>query len=381
MTTLPWLVLACTATDAPDPPVPSADTGLANDTADTADTADSGVPSAPWCDESNGDEFATLVGCCGLLDTIAGAGADGSKGVNLWDEDMEGGSALDAELSRPHMTMADAAGNLYIADKDAHAIRRVDPEGTITTVAGTGTAGDEGDAPMPGVDARLSEPNGLYVLSDGTVFIHDMGNDKVRRLSPEGELTTLFATLGSDTGRGLWVAPDESRVFVACGDNVQTWTPDGGVETYATGFLSLGNLVVDPSGLLVVTDRAGHDVTRIHADGRQEVIAGTGAMTGGGHGDLALDTALAEVRGIWFHPLGGYFLATHVGQQIWYVDTEGVIHLFLDGEKDSHSGDGERFDTPGKKISEPRSITLDPRGQILITENDAGYVRRIARAD
>ncbi len=373
-----WFLLACTASGTPEPPVPT----LAADSGDTDATGDSGTPEEPWCAESDGDEFATLVGCYGLLDTVAGAGADGSKGVNLWDADMEGGSALDAELSRPHMTMADAAGKLYIADKDAHAIRRVDPDGIITTLAGTGVAGDDGDSPAPGVDSRLDQPNGLYVLADGTVFIHDMGNDKVRQLSPDGELTTLFETLGSDTGRGLWVADDVSRVFVACGDTVQTWTPGGAVEVYASGFLSLGNLVVDPDGLLVVTDRAGHDVTRIHADGEQEVIAGTGSMTGGGgDGDLAVDTALAEVRGIWFHPLGGYFLAAHVGQQVWYVDTDGVIHLFLDGEKDSHTGDGEAFDTPGKKISEPRSITMDSRGRLLITENDVGYVRRIDRAE
>ncbi len=370
----PWLLLACTGADDPSPP-PGRDSGV------FVDSGDTGTPDDAWCSESEGEEFATLVGCYGLLGTVAGTGTDGSKGVNLWDEGMEGGPALAAELSRPHMTMADVAGHLYIADKDAHAIRRVDLDGIITTIAGTGRAGDDGDDPVAGVDARLSSPNGLYALADGTVYIHDMGNDKVRRLSADGELTTLFETLGSGTGRGLWVADDESQAFVACGENVQVWTPDGGVEVYADGFVSLGNLVVDPDGLLVVTDRAGSAVWRISAGGEHELIAGNGTFSGGGDGELAVETGLAEVRGVWFHPLGGYFLATHVGDQIWYVDTDGVIHLFLDGEKDAHAGDGEPFDSPGPKISEPRAITMDARGQLLITENDVGYVRVIARAD
>ena len=82
---------------------------------------------------------------------------------------MEGGLALDAELSRPHMTMADVAGNLYIADKDAHAIRKVTTDGIIHTIAGTNTAGFNGDG--LGIDVQLSAPNGLYTMPDGTKTI------------------------------------------------------------------------------------------------------------------------------------------------------------------------------------------------------------------
>ncbi len=348
----------------------------------TQDSApDSGVTET-WCDTPDGDEFETLVACYGILDTVAGLGTTSTKGYNGWDEDYEGGDALEAELSRPHMTMADSAGNLYIADKDAHAVRKVDTNGIITTIAGTGQAGDDGDAPGPGTERRLSSPNGLWAAADGTVYIHDMGNDKVRKLTTDGELTTLFETPDSGTGRGLWVAQDESQAYVSCGSNIQSWTPAGGTETLASGFSSLGNLVLDPDGFVVATDRGGHTVTRIGADGSKERIAGTGGTLGGGDGELALETGLSEVRGIWFHPLGGYFLATHSGGQIWYVDTDDIIHLFVDGDEDhSHSGDGERFDTAGKKISEPRAITMDAQGQILITENDHGYVRVISRAE
>jgi len=84
------------------------------------------------------------------------------------------------------------------------------------------------------------------------------------------------------------------------------------------------------------------------------------------------------VRGVWFLPTGGYLLGTHEGSQIWYVDARDIIHLFVDGQAGNiHSGDGEYFHSPGFKIGEVRSVTLDSQGNILITENDFGYVRRI----
>jgi hypothetical protein len=85
------------------------------------------------------------------------------------------------------------------------------------------------------------------------------------------------------------------------------------------------------------------------------------------------------VKAVWFHPEGGFFLATHKGGQVWYVDTAGFCHLFVDGDTDdTHAGDGGPYDAPGPKISEPRAVTMAPSGDVLITENDSGYVRRVA---
>ncbi len=181
------------------------------------------------------------------------------------------------------------------------------------------------------------------------------------------------------TGRGLWVNGDESLVYFASNFVVKKWTPQRGVEVVAQGFRSLGNLAVDPAGRLVVTDRKGHRVYRIEEDGSPAPIAGNGATDGGGDGALALDTGLNGVRGIWILASGGYFLATHDGCQVWYVDTRGIIHLFLDGGPGSHSGDGEPFRTPGLKIANPRAVTVDPAGNLIITENDYGFIRRVER--
>ncbi len=325
-------------------------------------------------------DFESVVSAYSTLQTIAGKGE--SDNSNEWESSFEGGAATEAELSRPHFAMGDDGGNIYIADKEAHAIRKVTPDGKIFTVAGTNQPGDDGDEPGPGTERRLSNPNGIWVRGDSTVYILDLDNGKVRRLDPSGEMTTLFTDPeGIIVGRGLWVSDDESLAYYASNSAVKKWTPQGGIEVFSSGFTSLGNIAMDPGGNLVAADRFGNRVYRIAADGTATPIAGNGESWGGGDGESALGTGIAGVRGIWFLPHGGYFLATHQGSQVWYIDTGGTIHLFLDGRNDdqSHSGDGEHFRTPGYKISEARSISVDVAGNILVVENDLGFVRRILR--
>ena len=92
------------------------------------------------------------------------------------------------------------------------------------------------------------------------------------------------------------------------------------------------------------------------------------------------EAGLNQVRGVWPLENGGYFVATHAGSQVWYVDTSGIIHLFLDGRPDDvHEGDGLPFDTPGAKISEVRAVTMDRAGNLLVTENDLGFIRIVHR--
>ncbi len=332
--------------------------------------ADAQAPSASY-----EEVFASF----GVIETIAGTATIEDKGLSGWQSSFEGAPALSAELSRPHITQADSSGNLFIADKDAHGIRRIKPDGSIETFAGTNVSGDDGDGPAAANSMRLSSPNGLWVSGGGAVYVLDLGNDKVRRIK-DGNMQTLFAIGGASTGRGLWVAEDESLAYVAAGAALKKWTPEGGVSVLASGFASLGNLYVEADGNLLVTDRVGHRVYRVSPQGSKTVVAGNGQSTGGGDGELATATGLNEVRGVWGEPLGGFFVATHKGGQVWYIGGDGVIHLFVDGDaSDSHAGDGLAFDDPAVRISEPRAITMDSAGNLIITEHDGGFVRRVLR--
>ena len=367
-------LFACGSDDTSTPDVPDVDTAFDVDiTPDTTDT-DTDTPDIPV-----GTSFDRLVARYDLLTTIAGKGAVRDLG-NEWLPSYEGGPATAAELSRPHMAMADSLGRVFIADKEAHAIRRVDPDGTIHTVAGTGQVGDDGDGPGLASAMRLVDPNGLYVTADDIVFIVDLGNGKIRRL--DGDQMTTFITVpdGITTGRGLWVSGDEKLAYIASETKVLKWQSGVGLRTFATGFDALGNLDVDSDGTLFVTDRGGHYVYRLSASGTPTIIAGNGTTLGGGDGFPATASALEEPRALAFTGDGGLLIGTHEGNQVWWLAPEGTLHLFLDGgDNHAHAGDGRFFRSPGEKVSEVRSITVDHEGNILIVENDFGYVRKVAR--
>jgi hypothetical protein len=317
----------------------------------------------------------------GLLEKRAGLGL--TDNGNEWQPAFEGGPGTAAELSRPHITLSDGAGNLYIADKEAHGIRKITPDGVITTVAGTNVAGDGGDGPGTATSMALNNPNGLWVRADGTFFILDLGNAKIRKVTPDGTMTTLFVVTPSlPIGRGLWVAEDESEALVAAGQAVKQWTPAQGVRDFATGFGDLGMVLRVGPGRVLIADRAGYRVFEARGDGacmRVVPIAGDGHSGVTTYEARATETPFYEPRAIWPHPGGGLFVGTHQGSQVLFIDTAGLVHLFLDGGGGENSGDGMPYDAPGLKVSELRSLALNPAGDLVITESDEGRVRVVRK--
>ena len=325
------------------------------------------------------EEFELLKMRYGKIHTIAGRGALDSNGGNDWREEYEGGPAREAELSEAHNAQADVFGNVFIVDKDSHAVRKVRPDGTIIRVAGTNVAGDGGDEPQPGTECALSGPNGLYVQLDGTCFIFDTGNRKIRRLSPQGEISTVLQdpTL-SFVGRGLWANEAGTQIYYASGAEVRVWTRDGGTRVVASGFSgALANLTVDPQGRLVVTDRSAHSVFRIETSGEVTRIAGNGTTSGGGEGRPAVETGLEEARGVAFFPDGSFLVCTHRGSDLWFVDSEGIAHLFINGVRNSNprAGEGTVASDLGAKLSEVRAVNITPAGDIILTQSDESNVR------
>jgi hypothetical protein len=326
--------------------------------------------------------FTNLVYAYGILETIAGSGFGRLDDVSYWSPSFEGWPATWAALSRPHIAMADRAGNVYIADKNSHSVLEVTPDGTIHTYAGTHTGGFNGEGPAPATTLQLNYPNGLWVRSDGTVYVLDTDNGRVRRADTNGIMTTLFMATSDgsaiNVGRGLWVRTDEALAYFCAGTKLRSWTPSGGVKTLASGFTELGDLYVEPGGDVIVCDRGANYAYRVHSNGSQTILAGNGTTNGGGDGFSALATGLYGVRSPWPVPTGGYLLLTHDGCQLWYLDTAGIIHLLLNGSELAHSGDGAFFYNPSiPKISEGRSVTMDYDGNLLVCESDYGYVRRI----
>jgi len=341
---------------------------------------------------AEGDEFARVIAGFDQLEWLAGLGKNEEPlDNNDWLPEFEGAPAVAVELSNPHFAAADALGRVYIADKASHSILRVDPDGRAFTHAGTHEAGSGTGPAAPATTLALDSPNGLFVKPDGTVFVYDTNNHRIRRVAPDGTMTTVVNDTAkgySAVGRGLWVSPDEQTMYYADGKVVKKWS-SGVISIAAEGFEELGNLDVHPlTGRLHVTDRSSEDVTksavwRLEEDGSRTRVAGNGATEGGGDGFPAVETFLDQVRGIAFTAEGGYFLCTHKGGDVWYVDTAGIIHLFIEGR-----GSGNRNDGNGQRppitgydaLSEPRSVALAPNGDLLIAANDTGFIRRVRAA-
>jgi hypothetical protein len=329
---------------------------------------------------TNKEAFTNLARSYGLLHTIAGSGADGGvDGVNYWQARFEGGYATNAALSRPHFALADTNGDVFIVDKNSHSVLKVTPDRRIHTVAGTHASGDGPDSAHLATTVALDQPNGLWVFGDGTVFVLDTGNGKVRRLDTNGMMTTLFADKkGMGDGRGLWVKDDQSVIYYCASSDLKEWTPSGGISVLNKKFKDLGNIFVN-EGVIVATDRGDNTVWTVNAStGTRTFLYGNGGAGLVVDNTLAVTNCLDQVRGVWQPPIGGYFLATDAGAQFLYVDKSGIIHIMVNGHGHVHAGDGQWFYSPTiYKFGQLRSVSMDSQGNLLIVENDLGYVRRI----
>lgn len=178
------------------------------------------APSGDLFIADSGNERIRRVDRGGIITTFAGTGTLGFAG--------DGGPATDAQFDGPRGLAGDAAGNLYVADDNNHRIRRIDPSGVITTVAGDGTGGFAGDG-GPALSAQLNHPRGVAVDGRGVVYIVDSMNARVRMVDPAGVIGTV----------------------AGCGR--QGFGGDGGPATVARLFEPRG-VAVDAGGRLFVAD-------------------------------------------------------------------------------------------------------------------------------
>jgi sugar lactone lactonase YvrE len=192
----------------------------------------------------------------GLVTTVAGTGGGGLSG--------DGGPATSATLANPTAAAVTSTETLYIADSGNNAIRRVSG-GTITTVAGTGQASFSNDG-KAGPTAQLRYPEGLILGDAGSVLIADSGNNRIRRLMPDGTITTI------------------------AGDGTQGFGGDGGPATKAQLSRPIG-MALAPDGSLFFADAGNRRIRVVAPDGTIHTVSGTGANGYSGDGGPALQAA------------------------------------------------------------------------------------------
>jgi hypothetical protein len=331
--------------------------------------------------------YTNLLESYGILETVAGRGNSNSD-ASQWQPSFEGEWATNVSLSRPHVAFGDPHGNVLIVDQRSSSVLKVTPQGRLHTYASTHTTGDNGDGPAPATNLHLNNPNGGWMRADGTLYILDTDNAKVRKIDTNQVMTTLFTTPPLGDGRAFWIKSDESLAYFGSGDPVANtlhrWTATGGVTVVRSDFGNLGNILGDErTGELYISDRDLFRVYRMDTNGVLHTIAGNGTSTGtGGEGFAATNTSLNLPRSVWFIPNGGFFIGEHdPGNRIWYVDPAGIIHRWMNGSGANHRrvGDGQWFyANPGDpKVSRVRAVNTDPFGNLIITESNYGYVRRV----
>ncbi len=164
----------------------------------------------------------------GVISTVAGS---------AWGYGGDGGPATSARLYLPDGVTVDAAGNLFIADSAGCRIRRVTPAGIISTVAGKGVLGSSGDG-GPATSAQLAYPGGIAVDTAGNLFIADYYNDRIRRVTPWGAISTI------------------------AGNGTEGFSGDGGPATSAQLRMP-GGVAVDVTGNLFITDSGNNRIRRV----------------------------------------------------------------------------------------------------------------------
>jgi hypothetical protein len=253
----------------------------------------------------HGNDRVRRIDLGGVIHAFAGAGPIPPVGSNAGSFGGDGGSAARARFRVPTSVAFDRVGNLYVADRDNGAVRKINRGGLITTVAGTGSRGYSGDG-GPAVKARLEQPQGFAVDSAGNLYISDSANNRVRRVDGKGVITTV------------------------AGNGEHGYSGDGGPATKARLSDPYG-LVFDARGNLYVAEPDEGVTRRIDKNGVISTVAGTGKLGFSGDRGPATKAKLNSPFGLALDAAGNLYIADNGNGRIRKVDRRGVITTFFNG--------------------------------------------------
>jgi DNA-binding beta-propeller fold protein YncE len=276
---------------------------------------------------------------------FAGTGAFGASG--------DGGSATAATLKEPRGVAVDGAGNVYIADSEAHAIRRVNAQGTISLFAGTGAKGFAGDGGAAAA-ARFNNPNGLAVdVARNLLYVADTDNHRIRRIDlASGNITTFAGTgvagLGSDGSTA------------------------SATLNYPTG------VAVDGAGSVYVADTGNNRVVKI-ANNALATLAGNGQVGSSGDGAAPAQAKLNQPTGVAVTSDGGMVFVADRGNNRVRKITANTITSFAGNGTAASSGDGGQ--ATAAALNAPTDVLVDGSGNVFITDTDGERIRKVNASD
>ncbi len=259
------------------------------------------------------------------------------------------------KLHSPHSVAVSTDGNLFIADTGNQRIRRVDAAGMITVVAGNGKSGFSGDD-GPATSASLASPSGVAVDTDGSVFIADRGNHRIRRVdAATGTITT------------------------AAGNGQSGFSGDSGPATGAS-LASPNGVAVDRLGNLFIADTGNHRIRRVAAaTGIITTVAGNGQSDFSGDSGPATGASLASPSGVAVDTDGNLSIADTGNHRIRRVDAaSGAITTLAGGRGLGFGGDGGP--ATSASLASPSGVAVDADGNVFIADTSNHRIRRVDAA-
>jgi sugar lactone lactonase YvrE len=259
----------------------------------------------------------------------------------------------------------DGAGNLYLSDWSHNRVRKVSPDGIITTVAGSGPTtseapGDYAGDGGPATAARLYRPTGLAIDAAGNLFIADTGNHRIRKVSPDGIITTVAGSGPTGPDKGV-AAGDGGPAIAATLRGPQGLAVDGSGNLFLTD--------TDPGGTAAYTGPRAL-VRKVSADGIIRTVAGSGVRGFSGDGGLAPEASLNYPVGLAVDTVGNLFIADTGNYRVRKVDGSGIISTVAGTGMNPYAGDGVPAATTG--LRGPAGVAVDAAGNLLIS--DTGYI-------
>jgi len=251
------------------------------------------------------------------------------------------GTGADASFSKPGSVVLDAAGNLYVADSFNHRIRKITPDGVVTTFAGSSTVGA---ANGNGTAASFNNPSGLAIDLAGNIYVADSGNNLIRKISVDGDVTTLAGSgfPGSANGNGS-----------------------------AASFNAPQNLTVDVDGNVYVTDSGNNLIRKITSSGDVTTYAGNGSA--GGDNGPALSASFNKPYGIVVDDIGDLFVSDFGGNVIRMIDPAGnVITLAGDGLPGGLNNTGT-----AASFHSPKGLALDANRKLYVADSGNNEIRTL----
>ncbi len=247
----------------------------------------------------------------------------------------------------------DGFGNLYFADLTNNRIREVTPDGTIHTVAGTGTAGYNGDN-IPATSAELNAPTRVVSDAAGNYYIADEANNRVRKVTPDGTITTVA---GGGTGCAL-----------------QTDTLGDGCPATSAVLYRPADVAFDGAGNLYIADAFNGRIREVTPGGTITTVAG-GGMSFPGDGGPATSAQLLQPTGLAFDSAGNLYIADADSGLIREVTPAGIITTVAGNGTQGYNGDN--LAATSAELFVPSGVAVDVAGNLYIADLGNGRVRKV----